>query len=204
MTDGMFHNEPDGTTPLDDVSGLLRDDITTREQLDEAEGLNIVSAVDWIDRGRLGDVFTVSFYRQLHRRMYDQVWEWSGVLRSETGAQPNIGVPPAMVPSELGRVAMEFAESWQARSESLLPSIARYHHTLVWVHPFNNGNGRWARLACDAVVERLAREPRLVWATDTLNADSSERSTYIAALRQADAGDLQPLEEYLSEQNPDR
>ena len=92
MTDGIL-GETDGATPLDDVSGLLRDDITTRGQLDEAEGLNTVSALDWIDRGRLGDVFTVRFYRELHKRMYDQVWAWAGTLCSETGARPDFGVP---------------------------------------------------------------------------------------------------------------
>lgn len=66
-------DQPEGATPLDDISGLLRDDITTRGQLDEAEGLNIVNAVEWIERGRLVDVFTVKFYRELHSRMYDQV-----------------------------------------------------------------------------------------------------------------------------------
>ena len=203
MNDGML-GEPDGATPLDDVSGLLRDDITTRGQLDEAEGLNTVSALDWIDRGRLGDVFTVRFYRELHKRMYDQVWTWAGTLRSDTGARPNIGVPPAMVPSELGRVAMESAHDWVARNEPLLTFIARYHHALVWVHPFNNGNGRWGRLACDVVVERLASQPNLVWATDTLNVGSDERSSYIFALRQADVGSLQPLVEYLEVLNPGR
>ena len=50
MTEALT-DQPEGATPLDDVSGLLRDDITTRGQLDEAEGLNIVNAVEWIERG---------------------------------------------------------------------------------------------------------------------------------------------------------
>lgn len=198
-------DQPPGATPLEDISGLRRDDITTRGQLDEAETLNILNAVEWIEQGRVGDVFTVSFYEVLHKRMFDQVWDWAGVLRSKTGNTPNIGVSPAMVAFELGRAAMQFSQSWDARNdESLLPFIARYHHQLVWVHPFNNGNGRWARLACDAVVERLAREPRLTWATDTLSAESEERTTYIAALKQADAGNLQRLADYLERLNPGR
>ena len=198
-------DQPEGATPLDDISGLLRDDITTRGQLDEAEGLNIVNAVEWVERGRLVDVFTAKFYRELHSRMYDQVWAWAGVLRSQTGATSNIGVAPAMVPAELGRVAMEFARTWEARNdERLLPFLARYHHALVCVHPFNNGNGRWSRLASDAVVERLANAPRIVWATDTLNVDSEERSAYIAALKQADSGNLQPLVDYLETLNSGR
>ena len=80
MTDKIA-DQPEGATPLDDISGLLREDITTRRQLDEAESLNIVNAVEWIERGRLGDVFTVEFYQDLHSRMYDQVWSWAGTLR---------------------------------------------------------------------------------------------------------------------------
>lgn len=204
MTDRIT-DQPEGATPLDDISGLLRDDITTRGQLDEAEGLNIVNAVEWLERGRLPGVFTVDFYQRLHSRMYDQVWSWAGTLRSETGATPNIGVPPEMVPMELGRVAMEFNREWEERGEEkMLPFIARYHHALVLVRPFNNGNGRWSRLCCDAVVEHLIKDPQIVWATETVVKDSDERSAYIAALKQADQGNFGPLIDYLTELNGDR
>jgi len=204
MTDKIT-DEPEGATPLDDISGLLREDITTRGQLDEAESLNIVNAVEWLERRRIPDVFTVEFYQELHSRMYDQVWSWAGTLRSVTGARPNIGVTPQMVPMELGRVAMDYNRDWEARGdEKLVPFIARYHHALVSVHPFDNGNGRWSRLSCDAVVEHLAKEPPIVWAIDTLVKNSDERSAYIAALKQADQFKYDPLIEYLIERNGDR
>lgn len=204
MTDKIT-DQPEGATPLDDISGLLRDDITTRGQLDEAEGLNIVNAIEWLERGRFPDVFTVEFYQELHTRMYDQVWSWAGKLRSVTGASPYIGVAPQKVPMELGRVAMEFNQEWEGRGEEkLLPFIARYHHALVLVHPFDNGNGRWSRLSCDAVAEYVAKEPSIVWATDTLVKNSDERSAYIAALQQADQSNFDPLTNYLIELNGDR
>lgn len=37
MTEITDH--PEGATPLDDISGLLRTDITTRGELDDAEAL---------------------------------------------------------------------------------------------------------------------------------------------------------------------
>ena len=197
-------DQPDGATPLDEVSGLLLTGITTRAELDEVETVNIVNAVEWMERSREVDVFTVGFYRDLHKRMFDQVWAWAGELRSQTGAQTNVGPRAADVPTELGRVAMEFARDWDGRGPDLLPFVARYHHALVWVHPFNNGNGRWSRLACDAIVQRVLNEPPLVWATDTLNRNSEERNEYLAALRLADAGDIEPLLEYLLSLNPDR
>lgn len=106
---------------------------------------------------------------------------------------------------ELGRVAMEYNREWTTREgEKLVPFVARYHHALVAVHPFDNGNGRWSRLCCDAVVERLAKEPPIVWATDTLIGNSDERKAYIAALQSADKFDYQALTEYLVERNGDR
>lgn len=202
MTDSI-EDQPDGATPLDDISGLLRKEITTRKQLDEAEALNILNAADWIERGRLGDVLTVEFYRKLHTRMFDEVWDWAGALRSVTGARPNIGVAPERVPVELGRIAMEFHNEWARNGgQALLPFVARYHHALVSVHPFNNGNGRWARLACDAFIKRKTQASPVTWASDTLNHDSNERAQYIAALKRADKGDIQPLIDYLTALNP--
>lgn len=202
MTDKIT-DQADGATPLDDISGLLRDEITTRKQLNAAETLNILSAEDWIEGGHLEDVFTVGFYIKLHQRMYDEVWEWAGNLRSVTGTKSSIGVDSEMVPMELGRVAMNYNEEWQAHDqENLIPFIASYHHALVRVHPFNNGNGRWSRLACDVVIKRLTKVKPITWASDTLNADSDERKQYIAALKRADDFDYQPLINYLMELNP--
>ena len=101
---------------------------------------------------------------------------------------------------------MEFNREWEDLNDNghLLPFISRYHHALVGVHPFNNGNGRWSRLAADAVIQRLAGQPPLTWATDTLVVNSDERKEYIAALRAADNGDFQLLLDYLIALNPGR
>jgi Fic-DOC domain mobile mystery protein B len=208
MTEDAITNQPRGSTPIEDISGLIPD-ITTRSELDEAESLNIVNAIDWVESGRIGDPVTVGFYNHLHRRMYEEVWIWAGKLRTETGdaVKPPFS-PPEFVGRDIGRVAMEFNNEWQALEDRthLIPFVARYHHALVRVHPFNNGNGRWSRLAADAVVQRLADQPPMHWASDaaTLVVDSEERSRYIAALRAADKGELQPLVAYLSSLNPGR
>lgn len=201
----VITDQPEGATPIEDVSGLLLD-ITTRAELNDAEGLNIVTATEWIENGRIDEPFTVQFHRKLHSKMYDQVWAWAGALRSQTGWVTEPGSRPEVVGQELGRVAMEFNREWEALAHDgdLLPFIARYHHALVLVHPFNNGNGRWARLAADAIVQRLAGRRPLIWAIDTLVVNSTERKTYIAALRTADQGDFQPLLDYLAALNPDR
>ena len=166
-------------------------------------------ATDWLARGHINDLFTVGFYTDLHRRMYDDVWEWAGQLRSQTGTRVKPPFSsPERVPQDLGRVAMEFNRAWEALNDltHLVPFIAKYHHALVHVHPFNNGNGRWSRLTADAVVQRLADQPPLIWATDaaTLEVNSEDRSHYLAALKDADVGDFQPLIDYICRLNPER
>ena len=100
---------------------------------------------------------------------------------------------------------MEYNLDWEnGGDENLVSFVARYHHALVAVHPFDNGNGRWSRLCCDAVIEHLDKQSPIVWATDTLTKNSEERTAYIAALQQADTSDYQPLIDYLIERNGDR
>lgn len=207
MSNGIT-DQPPGATPIEDTGGLLPD-ITTRAELNDAEGLNIVNANEWLDNGRIEGVFTVRFYRELHTKMFDQVWTWAGALRTHTGDQ--VGKPfvrAEQVAAELGKVAMMFNREWEAMKDHRLavPFLARYHHALVLVHPFNNGNGRWSRLATDAVLQRVAGQPPLTWATEaaTLDADSDERDSYIIALRAADTGNFQPLTDHLVALNPDR
>jgi fido (protein-threonine AMPylation protein) len=68
-----------------------------------------------------------------------------------------------------------------------------FHHRLVAIHPFPNGNGRHARLMADVLIEQFG-EPRFTWGGSSSLVDpTSLRSTYISALRQADRGDLDPL-----------
>ncbi len=68
----------------------------------------------------------------------------------------------------------------------------RFHHRLVWIHPFANGNGRHARLMADVVVQRLSR-PAFTWGSADIVKAGDFRRSYIDALRAADKNDMQPL-----------
>ena len=68
----------------------------------------------------------------------------------------------------------------------------RFHHRLVAIHPFPNGNGRHARLMTDLLVMRLGR-PRFTWGSASLVDPNEARQRYIAALQAADARDIAPL-----------
>lgn len=67
--------------------------------------------------------------------------------------------------------------------------IAKLHHDFVLIHPFGDGNGRTARLLVNYILMR-AGYPSLIVPTE-------EKDRYLAALRKADAGDLEALTEFL-------
>jgi fido (protein-threonine AMPylation protein) len=72
----------------------------------------------------------------------------------------------------------------------------RFHHRLVFVHPYVNGNGRHARLVADLYI-RLVNGSTLQWGPDESELSDS-RAAYIAALRKADDGDYSQLIAYAS------
>lgn len=70
---------------------------------------------------------------------------------------------------------------------------ARFHHALVWIHPFPNGNGRHARMMADALLQQLGR-PAFSWGSGAnLVSASAVRARYLAALRAADRNDFADL-----------
>lgn len=71
----------------------------------------------------------------------------------------------------------------------------RFHHKLVAIHPFPNGNGRWSRLAADLLVIQLGRE-RFTWGRASITAASETRQAYVRALKIADGDDIGGLLEF--------
>ena len=69
------------------------------------------------------------------------------------------------------------------------------HHRLVWIHPYENGNGRHARLIGDMILCALGYS-YTKWPALANRGD--ERDRYLAALREADKHDYSALENYIT------
>jgi Fic-DOC domain mobile mystery protein B len=187
-----------GQTPLepDEAVGLIPSWIATREDLDKAEEENIARAQIWAAGRTLSpaDVLTDRFIRQLHRRMFGKVWRWAGTYRQ---SDKNIGtVPHWRIVQDIGQLLGDTAYWIEHRVFSRDEIAIRFHHRLVWIHPFPNGNGRATRLVADLLVEALGGE-RFSWGIGVAPDDPKRtRDRYIAALQSADRGDYAPLHEF--------
>ena len=174
------------------MPGLKAKHIATRGELNELEGENIISGLTWLDRRpKSFDVLTDATVREIHKRLFGEAWDWAGVFRL---ADKNRGVPVWQISTEL-RTCLDDARCWRDhKSFEPLEATARLHHRPVWIQPFANANGRWARIMADAYLAKIDPDIFLDWSGDnTLNADSAHRAAYIAALRAADQHDFAPL-----------
>ncbi|UZN02523.1 mobile mystery protein B [Cellulomonas sp. S1-8] len=181
--------DPDGATPLtpDETAGLIPSFVATRSDLNLVEQANIASGRRWaLGRApRTPDVvLDDAFVRELHRRMFGQVWRWAGQYRT---TERNIGVDPTRVATGV-RDLVGDARFWVAPGTAWITperAVVRVHHQMVALHPFPNGNGRHARLLTD-VLGRALGLPVFTWGAADLDADGPDRAAYLAALRAAD------------------
>lgn len=181
---------PPGATPLDadERASLIPGHITNQRELNEWEQLNILQGEAWAGKQRK-EILSEAFVRQLHKQMFGDTWRWAGQFRK---SDKNIGVDWLKISVELRKLLDDVAEQIAHTSYPPDEIAVRFHHRLVAIHPFPNGNGRHARLMADLRVERLG-QARFTWGSRGLVDASATRKAYIAALQAADARDYVSL-----------
>jgi Fic-DOC domain mobile mystery protein B len=185
-------NYPEGATPIDpdEAKDLLLTHITTRGELDRWEQDNIIEALGWLSRVKPTGILNERFIKELHRRMFSNVWRWAGHFRQ---SDKNIGGSWHQVPMNLKRLCDD-ANLWIQLQEESPDAIAiRFHHRLVSIHLFSNGNGRHARLMTDLLLENVLHSPKFTWGSKDLSRQGHGREQYITALHAADQGNYDPL-----------
>ena len=184
----------DGSTPLseEELEQLVPSYITLCYELNEAEQANILEAEEWAFL-RKRDILSERFLDNLHKRMLGRVWRWAGKHRQ---SDKNLGVDAYRIPTELLQLLKD-CRYWIDNATYQPDEIAvRFHHHLVWIHPYPNGNGRHARLATDLLLVSLGRKP-FSWGRVNLVDASKTRTEYTAALRAADKHDIKLLLEFV-------
>lgn len=186
---------PPGATPLDpdEAEGLIPEHIHTHGELNEWEQENIVEGETWAFARRRKNILTPEFVDELHKRMFGRTWRWAGEHRT---TEKNIGMDPARIAVELKKLCEDVAAQIEHRAYPLDEIAVRFHHRLVSIHPYPNGNGRHARTMADLLLVGNGA-PRFSWGAGDLVHEGEVRNRYTAALQAADRRNYEPLLQFV-------
>lgn len=83
---------------------------------------------------------------------------------------------------------------WYRDNQDVHPAIlaAEMHYRFIRIHPFDDGNGRIARLLVNYILMRNNYPPTVI--------KSENKNAYLTALQKADAGDREAFQAYMAEQ----
>ena len=187
MADPLFDGDDEANTPLEaeEREALIPTHITLRAELNEVEQIGIADADRWAF-SRRRDVLDATFLSALHKRMFGNVWKWAGMYRR---TPRNIGIEAYRIAVEV-HALIDDVKYWVENETYPADEISvRFHHRLVSIHPFPNGNGRHARLMTDLLLKQY-NLPSFTWGANSYNdpmeVEGIKRSEYISALKLAD------------------
>lgn len=188
MLEVIFHSNKIEGNPLTkgETEDLLRDErhvLTPREQ----EAKNLETAYRWmLDNIDCCVSSPEAFARHVNSTIMRGVASDCGEYRKGPVKLAGMDfVPPAAasVPAFMQQLSNEFRIGSGGRSG--LECAVSAHTKLVWIHPFNDGNGRTARLLLNAYL--------LTQGLPVVVINYADRERYLHCLAESNKGDLSAL-----------
>ncbi len=146
-----------GTTVLINKLG-----IRSQEALDEVERVVTSLHSVEIEREQSAEVFTFGYYLELHRRLFGDIYDWAGQIRTiELSKKGTSFCAAGKIPS-VGQAIFErlqrLKEFRGLPRKRFVREAADLYNRINLLHPFREGNGRTQRLFFTLLVRRAGRE----------------------------------------------
>ena len=170
-------------------------------------------AINWIlEIVKDKAVLTESFIRQLHTLLlketsYKEAKTSEGKptrRKIEVGkykTQPNHVITvtgetfyfatPEETPAKMHELVEWFRKEKEKADVNPIILAAVFHYNFIRIHPFDDGNGRVARILMNFILMQFGYPPVII--------KTEDKENYYAVLRLADAGELEPFIEYITE-----
>lgn len=181
------------TVPTNEEKMGLKVTANSLAEIDAAESLNITAGTFKLQKKpySANDILNTNWFKKSHKEMFGLVWDWGGKFRNH---ETNIGVLPYEITAKLEGLVRDTKTWIEFSSYNKLEIIARFHHGLVMIHPFPNGNGRWSRIITTMLAQALGCD--INWAG---LAQKANKQVYINALQEADSRKFKPIVAVMSD-----
>ena len=183
MSNFLFKDR-DGQTPLPKElqKGLKPKNVQTMGELDEYEEQNIAEGLIWLEDCN-EKCFDYIFWCKLHKKLFNDVWRWAGDIRKHELDNPDF-LCPTKIRTELMKLIGNVEYWLEYNTYPKEEIIARLHERLLTVHPFANGNGRWARILTEYVCKKHDIQTP-TWNVKLNSDPQTRRKEYINAVEEA-------------------
>ena len=180
----FFFKDRDGQTPLpyELQKGLKIKTIQTVGELDEYEEDNIAKGLIWLSKQKTNPC-KYDFWLKLHKKLFENVWNWAGKVRTHELANPEFKLPHEIWP-ELYQLEKDLDFWIKGKIFSNQELAARFHERIETIHPFANGNGRFGRIITEQIC-RFHQHEIPLWGRNLQSNPAKRREAYITALTQA-------------------
>ena len=177
----------------DPVTGVLRNRLGFTDAAELSAAEREISALAEMQLGErpVRGGFDLAHLREVHRRLFEQVYPWAGQLRSVAIAKRNLFCLPQYIESESGRVFGQLAGESALRGlgrDRFVDRTTYYLSEVNAIHPFREGNGRAQRVFFTQLAEQAG------WRLDFSGTDQREN---VAASVASFDGDPVPLRDVL-------
>lgn len=172
----------------DHVLDLLADIVRNKDELTEAlirELHKLLMVEPYVERVSGGDGVIVS--RRVEIGKYKTA---PNHVMTATGKEFYFSSPEA-TPAKMNELIQWFRAEKENRTIHPLVFAASFHHRFVSIHPFDDGNGRMARILMNFILMQSGYLPIVI--------RSDKRNEYFLALSHADEGDLSLLVDFVAE-----
>lgn len=170
-------------------------------------------AIDWvIDMVKGNRSLTENFIRELHQLLLREPYEVDAITPEGKPTKRKIAIgqyktmpnhvktvtgemfyfaTPEETPAKMHDLLVWYNEKIAQQEFNPILIAAEFHYKFIRIHPFDDGNGRTARILMNFILMQFHYPPVIVKTEDKAN--------YFAALQLADAGNIEAFVEYIAQ-----
>jgi cell filamentation protein len=158
--------------------------ITNLDELYEIEALGVLRAQQYMLDLDTAFIFDGRLILDVHQIVFGGLYSWAGKWRT---IETNIGIETTKIPYAIAEYAdhVNYLKNKIKDRTDLIHCLSFTHHRYTQIHPFNNGNGRTARLITDLVANMNGYQNVQLYVRES----NAERDNYRNALKAADSYD---------------
>ena len=169
-------------------------DIRNQKMLNVAELRIVISMTMKIEREIKFNNVDFNFYKNLHKQLFDDLYEWAGTVRNINISKKGTVFCNSDDIERIGKLKFDRLKSLnflkKTPKDQFLDELTELYHDLNMLHPFREGNGRTLRLFITLLVRNAGYN---------LNFSECDSDMLMIATIKAAQGDLGMLREVFSD-----